>query len=743
MSTHDSAKPDSTFRIAAPGQDCLEGAFTVFEKYFSAASSPRDVADAWDCAAKAVDSFATRSRGGSNVSSFSPNELRTFLHESFLGSTKISDPLLREGMRLKQMLLGGEIDRLSREELKRAKDVLAILKSVSLRLQPHVAMLTLDARLDEVRAKEPSFEAALRDFRSAADEVTGLFRASKEPFELAHFEIALRELDAIYSTKSGWKGPARLLERFGTFKIVKALLVRPEGDRVRPDEWKPLLSASSRLYTLYLRLHYFMRERDLLNGAGFLHLRQAIEEGFDLIDEAVAMKPDGLIRYELIDPAIDEVFRLKFITWKIRPSTIRELARVVLGRVLNQPSSEKGVLERKSVEGLDAELAKRGREAIMGWLDMQRLWEELESQAARKNPAVARTGSIPLPLVREIWPRLSTPYKTNYRYMSHVLIERKHPVVFTSVGSIVFERDPEKLSIDQATFDSLNWRAAFGRAVVEGYAKDPRESMFTGVTIEEFHEFFLGVRNFAVDLNFIEPADMDLWKSTFTEANIFTLAGDANDRISFSEGFDLISFALSSAQTSRKIYKELAANCEALEPDVYGIPKSPAYCYRERMQASFSKHYTLLPAWVDVVSGLSNQQYAEFQRLLEIAARKTGYSDAPVESTDVDRSTMLLHYIESVYMRFDKVRTGTIDLEEARDVYPLFKALLKQLSGYDDDETLFAIFVYVLKYRQPPSSLTDKIWFKFIWMPNTSLWTIDVDRLQLLDIIGKLKDAAP
>jgi len=312
---------------------------------------------------------------------------------------------------------------------------------------------------------------------------------------------------------------------------------------------------------------------------------------------------------------------------------------------------------------------------------------------------------------------------------------------------VVFERDPRKVALDQEAFDSLNWKQTFIRGVVQGYAyyaADPERARFDGLTADEFKEFFFDVRQLGVDLNFLDPNDAEIWSSTFEESKIFMLASAAPregelKRMNFFEGVDLISYALSATKMSRRVVSDLQARCAHRENDVFGIPKVEPKCYRERFRASFADNYRWLPAWVDFASKLSTREWEAFQREIEQAARHKGYSDALIESTDIDRGTMVFHYIESVFVRFDQDGSGTISLEEARSAFPLLRGPLAEASGYSDDETLFAIFTYLLAYGEKPESLVDKLYFKFIWMLRPQDWKFEADRRRLLQIVAGLR----
>lgn len=750
----DAPKPVDAIQVAGGGEACLEAALPVIENYFSGSARAEEVGQAWDCASTALDTFMAYTRGR-DASSYSALELRSFLESYFLGDVRVSDPLLIEIMRLKQHLLGGELGRVSRDELTRAHAVLSVLKKESLLLLPYVRLITMEEPVDLALRRPDRVESAIREVSQATRALGDLFGHSNEPYEIKHLETLLREIQVLYQGRSAWSGPGWLLDHISTFTIAKTFLLKPDGATIAPDEWQTLFARGGDLFGLYLRVHYLLGDRDLLSGDGLDQLHATLNPLFDLLNEITKSKPDQLIPYGEMDPMVDEILRLKLIDWKVRDTTLKSVVRSVLEKVVNPPVGGESVTQgdldasarppapglRRSMGGLRPENLARFREGLMGWLSMQDLWRDLIREAESRDPSL-RGKPIPLSVVRKIWPTLQTKYKDQAEDLNR-LFNRTLPISISVDGTVVFERDPKKIAFSQDGFNSLNWKQSFIRAVVMGYAADPLASRYTGLTKDEFKDFFDDVRALGVDLNFLDPGDEGIWSSTFAEANMFMLASDANEpdgasRLSFFEGVDLISYALSGSQMSRGVYRDLGANCRGYAPDVFGIPKVEPDCYRRWFQEHFLQNYRFLPQWARLVKGLSGREKRAFQKELELAARKKGYSDDLIESTDIDRGTMIFQYIEAIFTRFDANKSGALELSEAERAFPMLKDVLAEASGISDSNTLYALFTYLLKFGEPPESLKDKLWFQFIWKADRRMWTISADRRQVLRIIAKL-----
>jgi hypothetical protein len=526
---------------------------------------------------------------------------------------------------------------------------------------------------------------------------------------------------------------------------LKEFVLRPNGDTIAPGELSGFVVNGTRMYALYLRIYYLISGRAALSGPGLDQLTLAIYDFFSLLEGAVEAKATKKIEYLQIDRLIDEIYRYELVNWPIRATTLKSLVRIALERVFADPSRRAYGDRPSRVTGLDQGVLVAFKDGLLGWIGMQGLWRDLTTKAAAQVPQLVNTdGSIkPIPMktIREIWPTLSTPHKRPFEEIAQLFL-RSLPLSYSDQDAIVFQSDVSKIVLSQDGFNSLNWKTALARIIAMGFSADPEANRFKGVSRAEFKVFFDVARELAIDFKFVDPADNQIWNSSFTELNLFALSADADEWLSFSEGMDFISYAFSAATMVVKTKDDLKVNCPHLAPDVFGEPTFSAQCFRRQMAKNFPLFYADLPRWARLATNLQSRgTYSDLQWLLESAGRTNGFSSAPIASSDLTRMSMVLHYVEGLFTRFDDNRSGSITLAEARDVYPLFREILKKASGMDDDEKVFAVFTYILQFGRPPETLTEKLYFQFVWKDQPERWTFKADRMQMLNIIASLKAA--
>lgn len=714
----------------------MQRAAPVIQQFFEGTAKPEDLADAWDCAGQSLEMFTNFTRGQER-DTYQAKEIRSFFETYFLGDIKVTDNMLTEVMRLKQAALGGSLDTISRAEIDRTQNLLKSLKVESLRLLPYMDIITMKAKAEDAQRDPNRVESALIVFNTSMENIGNIFGQSSQVYEARHLENLMRELQMIYSTGGRhWDGPQHVLENMGTIKALKAFMLKPPADQIAPTEWQPLLVNAARLFSIYIRSEYMLKSRELLSGEGLDQLTVTIYEVFDLLQGSIQAKPNKIIEYPEFDSMTDELLRTNIVEVALKPSTLRDLVRVAFGKVFNPPIEGK----RPQVHGMSMANFARLRDAVFGWLDMQRVWREVTALAIADDPKL-QGKPIPIPKVREYWARVRTTYRGAHQDLER-LMNRTYPLVFTDEGSVIFGPKAKDLGISQLAFNSLNWKAHFGRVVVMGWAPDPDKNRYLGLTKPEFEAFYKDMKALAADLEFIDPNDTDIWDTSFDESNMFMLSGDANNLLSFSEGVDFIAYALSSGNIDIHIHDDAVANCAHEGVDYFGEPKTNAACTKVIATTKWSDKFKFLPSWQKVGMKLSVADRAELWDLLLVGSRGDQPTSVALSIGDVNKIVMLMHYIESMYTRFDRDTSDTISFTEARDVYPIFYELLKKAAnegGITKEKEIYALYNYILHKGAPPDSLLDKLYFKFIWVNSPSKWEkVNVDRVQLARIVGQL-----
>ncbi len=753
LSLEENASVNPPLKLSGPTENCFGESLKVFEDYFKGVATPPAIDSAFTCVSGALEMFATFGRGSTNRESFSANELRAFLQQHFLGTMRLNDTMLAESMRVKQALLGGASDRLTKLEITRLTEILEIARVEAQRLRPHVRILNQTAVKAGDPIDETTLEQALSDFNYSMDALGGLLEQSKQPYHLANFETLLHEIQKLYSSRSDWSGPEWFSKQMQLIAATKALLIRPEGGRIAPDDWQLLFSHMGRIYGLYLRFNYAMKDRDLFFGDGLNQIKVGVNEVSSILEKSIRAKANGRIDHSLLHAFFDALEAGQAFELPVKASTVSNLLEPFLERILNPfvPSRTMGKrldpadrLSAKGYRTVQGGLTTVNlgvlRDTLLGWIEMQQLWERLENEAITRDPKL-QGKPIPIASVRKLWAGYSkTPYQEAWSDLKS-LLDRPLPTAVYPDGRLMMV-PTSSVGFDRNSFSNLNWKQQVVRTIGYGYVSDPNGLRMKGVTASQLKEVFDDFWQLTLDLKFLDKTDGDIWKTGFTISNIFLFSSNGDDRLGFHEAVDLFVFSFAASEISKEMIRpDVLATCAHGPLNDSGIPRIKPDCWRGVVRKEYQTYFESIPGWTMTVKGWGADSWNSFLGNAEKASRKKTNPSGLLMSGEMDRAISIHHYIEALYTRWDSNRDGRLSMEEADKSFFLFKNLLTEAAAAKGVEAkdARALFFYLLKYGHPPESISDKLYWLW-WKKTPEEWPKDIraDRPLLMRIFGNL-----
>lgn len=733
LGTNDSPSSPGPLKLTVPQEECLKQAIPVIQNYFSGAAQADDVNSAWGCVSGALMKFTTSTRGA-NPDYYTSRELRTFLETFYLGDIKVSDQLLVEAMRVKQLILGGTDDRLTRTELAQAQSSVHVMQTECLRMLPYIKYISQTVPVSEALQDPAKVEAALKAFESSIVTLGTLFGRGVDGYSTDDLQSLLTELKPIFKD---WSAPEKAISYLPTFNVIKTLVLNPPGNRIAPSEWRSLIMNAGHLYAIYLRYTYLMSHQDVTTGAGLLQLTSTFEDVFSIFKAGIDAKPSRVITYSQLDLAIDELIRLDLVPVSLRDTTIKGLVRTAFSKLLNPATSG----ARPNVTGLTQAVLARVHTQAAAFLELQRAWDDVNSKALTNDPSLIGK-PVPWKTFVSLWKQEATSAPAAQEDLRQ-LTALASPISFRDNGTVIFDNRLSFLPVSGKAFFRYNLASIATRLLVQGYATDATSNRWSGLTQDQIKAFFLDVHDLGFDMQLLEPKDDNLWQTSFNESNMFMVSAVNDDHMSYYEIFDYLSYLLGGGVMSGRMYDEAKENCAHIGIDGFNRPTMDINCFRARYGQSFATVHAELPWWVKTQADTGPSGWPTMEKSLEAAARTAGFTEDPISTSDITRMTMVMQYIESLFVRFDADRNGVIDYNEAQKAIPLFKSLLVTASGFTTDRKINALFMYILKYGKPPTSLGDKIYWQLIWLSSESKWhSVTADRLKLLNVIAALKSAS-
>lgn len=734
LSSHGpTSSSNDTISFSGSGAGCISTALPNLQNFFNAQTTDDQAAQTWSCLSGAVQTFEKYVRSEENSADFTPAEFRSFIEKYFMGQMTISDQLLSEVMRLKQVLIGGTMDQISHNDLLQVEKFLNALEKEARALNPHMKVFANVMNPSQITANEVDVNFAEMQLIESARRLGQLFNGSQTAYKVSDFQTLMSELSLLYDQLGHhWSGPEYIIGKLGAFSNAKAFFLSPNPNNVESKEWPDLFSTAAQLYGIWMRVSYILNPTPrLTTGYGLAQLILTMNKGFEIVQASMNRKENKEISFDAFNNLLTTVFDLGIINNpKLIKKTLLNLAAPIFFKVYSPQIA--GV--RAVPSGLDHRIFTMMKDDFDGWAEMQQLYDSITMNlpSPQNSPSLTQ--------IQSLWKNLKPIHKLQYDEIAEFLA-RKNPQQFNSNGTLIFEKNIAGRTLDQPAFTGINWRRIFVSSLIRGYADDP-SFHFAGVTKDQFHQFYYDINQLGIDLHFLDPRVSNIWSSLFLYAHLFLFSGDTNPRLSFEQGMDIISYSMSAGQMSRRAYNDLAAICPNLQLDVYNLPMLDVDCYRSNFRLNFGYYFQELPHWTAAASNWTETQWNDFMVSIETLARVHGNSNQPMESADLDKASNVFEYIESMYVLFDSDNSGTISLNESMNFYPLIESSLAAASGINDDTLNESIFTYIMKWGVAPTKDFMGLAKLFLWKLFKNNWAYDEDRIQMIKVLNALSNAS-
>ena len=664
-----------------------------------------------------------------NPDYYSKLELQGFVQKFVLGpDTVLTDDLMDQVMKVKQVVLGGDNDKITRDELARAQQLIATLQAQTTNLLPHLRVLFMVE--DPSGGVSPDEVTAAQAAMSQLVESLGTFlNPAPIAYDVASAQALLTDIDELYTHVDGWEGPKKIVNYLNSFAAFKIFLSKAPGNAVAGPEWVGLFHQLSDAYAIWLRYHYAIDHAHLMTSQTNLAQWSLISvQLHDLMNTAVTQKPNAVIDYATIGAMIHEIYRLDFFTLPLTEITLTGALRPALGTILNPVKN--GI--RPPVTGLDTAMLDYILQNLNGLFEVQSLYLQ----------ALDRVGSaskVTYESLREIWPTLDHNYAEAWSGML-AIINAKFPLYLSDDKTLIFNDDVVSQELSGDNFFALNWQRGAIALVADGYSANPAATQLSGLTGAQFQAIYNDLHPVAEELGLFKPGDTQTWKNLAQYAEMFMPSSDGGTGVTFNEGIETLNTILSASVVGRHIFSDMSDQCTTVSTN--STPAIPISCFRLFFRKDMDEQFTNFPEMVRSIDALSDADYATFLDNLQLVMRQHGAAPtAPFTLAEVTNAANFLHYVESIMWRFDTNHDGQLTLAESMVAYPIFKQILMKASGFKNDSDLRAVYTYLLKYQESPKA---SLWntAKFVlWKLNPGSWTYDDNRADLVAVMARISEA--
>ncbi|MFM6927633.1 MAG: hypothetical protein ACKOX6_04175 [Bdellovibrio sp.] len=714
---------------------CLKDVPRTLKKFTVGTAKEAEIRDGFDCLRDGLTYFQKKTYGAQG-NAYTMDEMRRFFSKYFLKENVVTPEFAQELMKIKKALLGGSVQTLTKEEITRLVDVLAITRDEAVKLSPHVQVL-----LNQLPNKKSDFERV----SSAVEQVRSSFQRLLERTELSKSEYSLDDAKAAFSGFSDFiKGtePFAPYEQYSKVipivESVKNVLMGREAQIVTLRQWKDSLDTLVDLYGLALKYHYVIHNFDVSSESKVREVSQFIGQGLDLIEHCHQMKTKGLIPLEDLDSLIETA--MPVLKLDIREMSIKRLYRAGILRLLDahRNGDSRGIL------GLDkGHLASLRRE-----FNVWRLNQNFIDAVSAESRGQAMTQESLLKSYREMGNGNSLqkgfsndPYEQTALQNAWIDLgeQLKAPVLLTyNKHGRMFEVDAHiTLPTSWKSLTKSNLMRAMSRGLMLAYGDNQAgvlsEARLSRKGLITWYEDFTDLMT---DLKAFDPRTGNTGGRSFLEANFFTFSGNGDDSMDIRETYEFVSVLFSAGLSSASdIQTDIeSSGCAVNVKDIFGNRYLNENCFQARLRKGFGGYFDNLPNMASYVARMNDTQWNDFYNSLKSASLAPDQRPHLIETANVRTMVTIVHYVEAIMVVYDRDRNQTLSLDEVYAATPRFMAFLQGLGKSSSDTLLKQGFAYLVFYGRIPGA------WDLTAFQAKKIWLGEATRSDILRLFGSLKD---
>ena len=627
--------------------------------------------------------------------------MKTFASSFLIQQKNVTTKLISSSFKLKASLLGGTGNVITHKELDQFSALLEVLKNETTRLLPYVYDYVNKPTAESVIV----FAQEVEKSGSVLDKELSISNAPA--FTLDAAKEFLGELESLHGLSVPW-------EWVETIFAAKRLLIGGSNEEIKSNEWGRIFKTGFTVGGTVMAVVKLNPEK--------LYAPNQYMETILTLSEKIHNQIDTIIDYHggrldlsVIDEVIDAVPENQL---PISKSVIKQVLRPLVNKMMWSPSEE-----YLTYAAIDLVFYKI-KEWVRGVTHIRSIYQNYElSESGVAAEKLVESAEDYLVLLDD---------EDRTRVNRIIRLVRHYKPFFSGVDNQVTYAYLLRHSLHNV--EMLHWVEMAAEHLLASYSS---VSTRDKGTLDDLYNLIHDYIVIAEDLNLVHDV-ANIHEKRFGEADLFTYASNGNNFLELEEAVYTIPILISTLVLSSRIQNTIELDCSTDGLDDVGRKWMDITCFRERFKGEHRSFWDHLPLLVDYYGRLDATGKSSLHKSIEEGARRYGYSDLPIGSYDVESMAGVLHYVESIFNRYDVDSNTFLDLDEVMGAYPTFKRIITDVGGLDPDDDLMieAVFTYLVRFGQVPSEdflgMAHFIaWF--LWRP---FWTIKADRSAIYKIIS-------
>jgi hypothetical protein len=691
------------------GSVCLNEFSSKLQRYLESQLSEDEIKKFWNCISGTVSNFSKLTKGN-NEGEYSAKSIQNFfndylLYDHRLDSSKyvIEDSFMEQVMNLKRTLVGGSESSFTEEELVELASWIDVFGHEALELEGHWDILFFrEKAFSQIKANPSVLDEVQSKIRASFARMFYLKKDKLNLFVLSELRSFLIEF-ARFLKKPDENIWSNILDKWSPLvSTIKEVFTRGDGDQFLKTEWSDLDQVIPLAYSVALEFRYSLRSGPLDTEAGLLGLDRFMNQLFVLVDK-VLLERNGrpLEFYELDALLLDLIDLGLFKGINVDKTMVLGAYRPVLKRILAHweytiPTEVTGI---KPIHWM------RIKEFYTGWSFVQ--------HKINKAFADSSIQFTDWKMFEEYFPssenvEVFTPGQKQSYEMFMRTVRRKNPTRVADDGRylIQFHKDGEQITTKDS-LTRLNWTRVLLELLIRGFAEHRwRADSVIGVTQEEFSELYFLIREMGIKLKIFDPRSLRASTRIHLEGNLFTLIGNGDDYFQFEEGVELLSSLYSSGFiVHSKVRARLIELCGIPgSSDILGYTRYEKDCFHKHVQDIVMDNIDHMREMKEYLGRMNKRSRDSFFKILFNLSWSRLTCHDSIEHVTSQQMVVIMSYIETLILRFDKNGDGKLNRIEASSSFSVFRRFIDQFIKGDDisEKNKLRGYLYLLSEGELP-----------------------------------------
>jgi hypothetical protein len=483
---------------------CFKGMGQRFQDFFAGGGSADQVHANWTCMANLLSDFSRINE----TSQFPKDKLLAFINDHYqLGLT---DQVMQSTMKLKQVLAGGDLNVITKDEINIIIHDLDTLDGVTAALAPYASVIF---GADNAKVSEAQWNQAYRAFADQLPKLAGLLSVQNQAYAFADLQTFATALANQFQASNN-SFIRKLAALIPVMASAKTLLISGSKDQMLSGEWRPLFAEIGALYTTYESMERAMglHPSDASLALSEPRIETVIQNVVEILSSAVQARANKQIAFSEIQDFLKQLEVAGLLPKALSADQAGQALQFLILKIFPAPSAASNALDAIHV----AEMKKFVTRLQM----VTKAYVSGQAEAIPDFAAAIQSGNWKLNLDSN--GRLVIPPGV-------ANIRQEFPAIFTV----------------------LEWLG-------EKWGTWP-------LSAAAFHSAVTDLLAFIHSFNYLQSTDDTIYTRLLREANLFMPSSNGNMLLEIPEAFQYALFALSSYRSSHAL--GLAANNGCADAD--------------------------------------------------------------------------------------------------------------------------------------------------------------------------------